>query len=670
MPRRRRFSPVAAAVVTPRDDDAFLAEVVVALEREGSRPRRTWPDCCAAGRRFTRWLSGRGLDLDLVRSCCDRDAAGKPVVPTVLVIAYVADELLRDDVKPGSAENAVGRLVSWFRGTGWDVAHLRRGGEGLALLSALVRNHRHDDVEAHVRVPARPVVAEWVERIAASIEVARDDPSIQPLWVDAMVTYHLVTFYLAMRSRESATHLRWGWISDRGVRVEVHTPGGYVLKQQARPETIVMPANPDPDGLCPVAQLRRWRQCCIDADIPVDDDALVFPAVRKVLPEHCLTANQPWWGVRLWVADPIGDVATAATQQGCDTETVQCRVESARRSHRNRYAREWGAFAIAADFEPRHRFEKISSHGLRRGTATTMRANGAPSAAIAKHLRHLRGSMTDLYIEASELAGPDTRPLFAIDELRRVSDPDVALTELFDGDATLTGHDGRCEVVHHGEACGRDFMSHIDVGEGPVPACEAHVARAKKGLRGDALTIPINSHRLAPNCEVPHHGEVCGEDTNGGGHVEVDGVPLSACRGHANRFREGACGDELTRPLHFRRLSGRCEVLHRGVVCGRDTSDGRRVTIAGTRVECCAGHRQRWQAGKRGEVFTQPIGSQPLQGSCEVAHHGAACGRPSKHRIKIEGVLVECCPGHRTRWVTAKRGDSFSAPIREGRRRP
>lgn len=584
-------------------DAAELRDVAQQLEYEGARPKKTWRACRTSGARLLRWLERHDLDLDEIRALSAIDMQGMPIVPAVLLVAYLDDEIIHDDIKPRSVAGELNRIIAWFGGTGWSTGHLNRGADRQKL-KALVANHRHDDIEAHVRVPGRPIMADDIEAIAAEINRHRADPTIQPLWVDAMLTFHLTMSVAGMRSGEAATHLRWGWIEDRGTEMRLNTPGGDLLKYQPDPATLVIPAHPIRPDLCAVLQLRRWRYLCEEVGLPTGADDLVFPAVRKTPPEHTPRGVR-WWRDRLWVADPMADARTEAVSQGCDDEAVDAQVSKARDVHRLRYADQWQTFALAAGVEARHRFEAVVSQGLRRGVATTMSDNGTPIVAIKQHLRQEYLETTDLYIDSA--AGPvDPRPLFNISGLPEVPDtPELDVDALIDPAAAPNSHGGLCEVAYNGMPCGMEFCSHFDIGNGPVAACEAHWARARRGLRGDQLHRPISAHHLRPTCEIDHHGMLCGNKTLG--RIDLDGHELHVCSGHRWRYEQGWTGDELTKPMGKRPLTGSCEIVHNGDVCGRDTTNGRRIDLDGERVECCSAHAQRAAAGKTGDELTGPI---------------------------------------------------------------
>jgi hypothetical protein len=260
-----------------------MAADLQALADRGSRPAKTWPRLVAEGRRFERWLSVRNLDLDQVRRLADRDAYGLPVVPPALVAAYLYD-IATDEMKPKTLQNLSTALLGWFRGTGWSVPDRRTpGGAGqLDIIGAVVSNHRFDDVDAHLRTPSRPVVADWIGGITAAIDAAHEDERIAPLWISAMRTFHLVTAWFGFRAGEAATKLRWGWIDDRPDELVITIPGDQTLKYLAEPRELHLPTPDTGPGCqyldtCAIHQLRRWRQMCTAAGVPTDPPCAECP---------------------------------------------------------------------------------------------------------------------------------------------------------------------------------------------------------------------------------------------------------------------------------------------------------------------------------------------------------------------------------------------------------
>ncbi|MDG1267325.1 MAG: hypothetical protein P8O03_13490, partial [Ilumatobacter sp.] len=121
--------------------------------------------------------------------------------------------------------------------------------------------------------------------------------------------------------------------------------------------------------------------------------------------------------------------------------------------------------------------------------------------------------------------------------------------------------DTTCEIDHHGDICGRGkddgngTMSRIVVNGTKIIACKAHYSRWMSGMTGDDLTEPIRVRNYGPDttCEVVHHGDVCGrgkDDGNGKmSTIVVNGTKIIACSAHYSRWLKGWTGDALTSPI-------------------------------------------------------------------------------------------------------------------------
>ena len=720
MPRSRSRNAPSPVLASDHDE---MADDLHALADRGSRPARTWPDCVAESRRFEHWLAEHELDLDQVRHLADRDSYHLPKVPPALIAAYLHDTATAE-TKPKTLHNRTTSLLAWFKGTGWAVPDRRTSGGAGAfdIVTALVANHRVDDIDAHTRIPARPVTGDWIAGITAAIDAAGDDERIARLWIAAMRTFHLVTAWFGLRGGEAVTKLRWGWVDDRASELVIQLPGDRTLKYLDRPRTLRLP-SPDsgPDcehrDTCVIHQLRRWRELCDATGIPTGPGDLVFPAIRR-MPHTSSTPNaEAFWRNRSWVADPVGETVRSADADALATLTLH-----AERTHYKRYARFWKQFALAAGFTPRHRFEKVSTHSNRRGTATRLHANGAALQVIAHQLCHEGLATTPRYIDPTDLPVLDPRPLYDRvpvppigPERPRVADhladyppgespPGRAATSCeldvddarcdapVDGCVELDGvmtavcklHRSRylqglrgaalaaparhrplppiCQVGTDISPCDRTPVAHILLDGSHLAACGPHYRRFRNGTTGDALHAPVQTPR-APHCQVPDGAGPCQRPPSKG--VVADGVHTTMCATHARRFDAGKRGDALTAGVTVRRLAERCEVVHHDVPCGRDarTPQGCFITVDGITLTACDAHHQRYRSGKRGDALTGPIRNR-LVPSCELVHDDTVCGRPTSGRVSVDGAVLSACHSHIQRYRRGKRGDALTGPIR------
>lgn len=708
-----------------RTDHTEMAADLGVLARRGSRPAKTWTACLREGRRFERWLTTHGLELVRLRELAEHDPYGLPILPPVLIAAYLHD-VATPEMKPKTLKNISTDLLGWFRGTGWAVPDRRtRGGVGqLDLVGAVVANHRFDDVDAHVRVPSRALGQEWIAPITAAIDASYDDDRIAPLWVEAMRTFHLVTAWFGFRGGEAVTKLRWGWFDDRGDELVVTVPGDHTLKYLASSRTLRLP-SPDRGEhcehreTCVIHQLRRWQEMCEDAGVPAGADDLVFPAIRRMPGEPSTPHSDNFWQNRPWVADPVAEMVAAAHAAGADADQLARVAATAAATQYKRYALYWKSFAAAAGFEPRHRFEKVSTHSNRRGTATRMRTNGASLPVISYQLCHGGMGTTPRYVEPDELTPPDPRPLY---DLSLPPHGDLAprsLAPRLDPDAPELGTSTTCELVHDGTRCSDPFAGFVELDGVMVAVCTLHRARYLDGRRGPSLAEPAAWRPLGEFCEVGAAETPC--DREPLAHINLGGALLTACPGHYQRFHGGITGDALHAPLRHRlddtcwfadgdapcerpprrsfevdgirrtscathwsrycagqrgaalhvpiavqrRLAERCEVPHAGLTCGRDARvpQGCFIVVDGIDVTACGGHYQRYRAGKRGAALTKPIRNL-LASTCELSHDGVACGRKTKGRVFDAGSELAACHSHLARYRKGKRGVALNTPIR------
>lgn len=648
-------------------------EHVRELTLKGSRPKASWSRMLSEGKRFTKWLAEYGLTVDDIRRAAPVDPQGDPVLHPVLVVAYLRC-CATPDIKPTTLKGQASQLLGWFKGNGWvvpDRVGSSREGETLSIIGALVSHHRYDDVDAFVRVPARPATVEWVGAITREIDKAFHDERLAPLWVDAIRTFHLVTAWFGFRSGEAVTKVRWGWLEDCGVHFDARVPGGETLKKLKKPRTVRAPSpdtgqDCDHPDICVVHQLRRWRDRCAAAGIPTGPDDLLFPAVRRMPSAHqpITSQTQLRWGDRLWVADPIAERMAAARAAGCDDDELEVAKESAGSSHYNRYAPYWKEFAVAAGFEPRHRFEAISTYSNRRGCATRLSRNGASLLQVAHHLCQESLSVTSLYIDRDDEA-LDPRPLYNLDldvEIGLPDDSSLHLPELITSDTEFRPPTG-CDLVHEGAACDLPFAGFIEVDGVGRAVCAGHRWRFRTGKRGADLMKPMR-RPLDPQCAVAPPGQTCGRASST--TIDLEGDYVSACGSHHRRYLAGKRGWDLIKPLR-ERLGASCEITHKGKPCGRKPNQ--RVVVDDEELATCRAHAERALKGIRGAELTKPIDApRRLAPNCEVAHEGEACGREildsRGYHIEVDGSTVSACNGHGIRYKAGKRGHALTEPLR------
>lgn len=431
-----------------------------------------WHQCVATQRRFVRWLEQADIGFEEVKSAAPRGEHGQPVIPWLLVEAWISSLIRADQIKPRTLGQYFHDLMRWFKVEGWT-----NGDSARARISERVANYRIDDTDAHQRQVTRPVLEEDVESITNAIDSWFDAPKVTDLWVESQRTFHLVGSISACRISELTTHARWSWFEDHGDHFVMVSPGENLLKYQPNPVTVIIPERGD--RYCPVAQIRRWKAACEAAGIPTDGQAMFLPQVRKWSPMKAvprieadavdkfaiaelagispITAGK-WlqaagiescgkdgrrklypaddvqsvldnrvangtgiggskeaerFGDRMFIADPIAERLADPTFS--PDEDPEARLANARAGHVQTYRSAWQAAAQAAGFVARHRFEKVAPHGLRRGRATCMAMNGAHVLTIAYHLRHGSNQVVARYLDAEAIPYPDTRVLVTVD---------------------------------------------------------------------------------------------------------------------------------------------------------------------------------------------------------------------------------------------------------------
>ena len=131
------------------------------LERDGSRPLKTWAAMLDEGRRFERWLVQHGLTIAAVREVADVAPFGKPRLPPTLVDAYLYD-IASLEMKPKTLQNLAGDLLGCFRGTGWAVPkrhEVHGGAHDLSTIGAIGIANPHEILHRNP-MPGRMMTAE------------------------------------------------------------------------------------------------------------------------------------------------------------------------------------------------------------------------------------------------------------------------------------------------------------------------------------------------------------------------------------------------------------------------------------------------------------------------------------------------------------------------------
>ena len=486
------------------------------------------------GASLTEWLASIGLSLDVLAEVADR-RNGQPVMDATLIALWL--ETKTESCNPtATLKKYIPAAALWLRRNGWDTSRLDIG-------SMAGKNLRHAtdsmcaDKPKHIKTQARPYTPKEIDSIVAAIDANSFDWN--DLTVQAMRTYVILGFAMAMRGGELCHTLRWSMVDVEG---EVfNLPGGKVFKHQDKPATLTIPHNhPSKKACgtnCPVATLKAWKKTCEEHGIPTVD-TLVFPAIRQKAAWNW-NSTAAFFGDHSFIADPV---AHSVALKG---DTPRNRFH-ARQGQYIRYRKLWDKACNAAGITADHQWQRVSTHGMRRGAATTAVRNGIHEAIVSKRLRHNDIKTTSIYVQRE---AADTTSLNYISSTQN---------ETLAGTETVTADDMRttCEVTHNGVACGNDFACHIDIEGERVPACHSHGQRWRKGKTGDELTKPIRDVVVgsgATTCEVTHNGVACGNDFVA--HIDIEGERVPACQSHGRRWRSGKTGDELTKPIKTRKAA-------------------------------------------------------------------------------------------------------------------
>lgn len=427
------------------------------------------------GKNFTAWLDTNGLSLDDLAARVDR-INGQPVMDDLVVTLWVATRAETCKTST-SLKNYVTQIALWLRGNGWNTSRLdstsRTGKKVRQAVDSMCASK-----PKHIRTQARPYTPKEIDAIIAAIDANSFDWN--ELTVQAMRTYVTLGFAMAMRGGELCHTLRWDMVD---IDAEVfNLPGGKVFKHQDKPATLTVPHNHSPKKTCgtncPVAVLKAWKATCEDHGVPTVD-TLVFPAVRSKL-RWDSPKTAAYFGEKAFIADPVAH-ATAL-----DDDTPKVRT-SARNAQHRRYLKLWHQACKAAGIKADHQWQRTSTHGMRRGAATTAVRNGVPETIVSQRLRHNDIQTTSIYIQPR---AADTTELSHISQTQNVELNNTPLAEAANLRKT-------CEVTHAGVTCNRVFYAHINIHSDRMAACNGHYNRHRRGATDASLTSPIRPRKSA-----------------------------------------------------------------------------------------------------------------------------------------------------------------------------
>lgn len=680
MPRRSRAhrpsapAPIDAGLAV--DDLAELVELRAASddsEEQGRGITRGSERRHAEGalRRFGQFLAIHGSTLEELRAVADRDRSGYPILPSALLLTYLA-EIARPGTTRGTVHYSADKLLRGLRAEGWAAPGLKEGRQGHATWAdALQALYSH--IDAGEYRPARPVLpGDGLEAIARTIAEIE-----HPFLRQTMLVFHAVSFWTGARITEVTSLMTWDWLTDLGTRGVITFPAG--LKYQHRPVAIPLDLYPLEPLACALTQLRALRRMLLDAGLPVGPGNVVLPGIRAAASGRDSVVVDP-------IAERVDDLTWQPEVSERDTRTALAQA-----THSASYRERWKQSAAAAGFTSTPQ-RRVSPHGLRRGLANALDAGGADLSRVQAVLRHGRPVVTFRYVDGSSADLADINELLDLEDgLAGVTPPSGAGL-----DALLSGtfapepidpvmlDDGRCSIVDElGERCthprawnpgGMGALCYTHVGrvrtygfEDPRvlrPTSQIQFGEAEEHDElpdGDIVTALLGDLDWNAGCTAEHDGDACGWRRDEIWSFVHDGRRTIMCLVHIERLLAGE--PDWSRPRKV------CEVTHLAAdgptMCGEPGYC--RVAIDGTtKVEACRAHYGRWAKGKRGNALTKPIRSA-IPGACEVVHDpdgdATACGGPTISTIRIGDVLIAVCGAHYRRWRVGKRGDAFTRPI-------
>lgn len=467
---------------TPPDPDSGgeLSEVLAAAIDLGLRPQSgsyTLSVAQSVGR-FESWLSELGLSLEEAAELAPKDDHGDPRISPAVVAAYLVAESRSSNRVSSSTRSALTRLAAGLRMHGWSVVEISGRSLGAQRLRALCDRISPSPADNPTKAHALTL-----DELGKLVELVESNPlGWRPLVVQATATWLVTCWMMSLRGGEAVAHLRWGMIDlDRHC---VRLPGG-IFKHQHRTHVLPMPPSPN-ESLSVSDRLKTWKIACFEAGMPSDNDALVFPRLRTYQ-RGCAhrTAEimlERVFGEALFLGAPpirVDDATTADMARLLASENSKAHRVS---EYRHRWTRLIAVSSLGAEVASDR---KLSTHSLRRGSATTASLNGASVFEIQQRLRHSTIAVTGEYIDRRL---PDSRTLF--DGLPMLEPCEGIVTELADNPDPKAL---KCGVMHEGAACGRALpsASFVELDGRWTPICPPHRSRLRRGRTGADLSAPI-----------------------------------------------------------------------------------------------------------------------------------------------------------------------------------
>lgn len=331
------------------------------------------------GDRFEAWLDGIGLTLDALAVVAPV-RTGQPVMSSTVLAAYIHSR--SQNMNAETSRLTLSFVVLFLRRRGWAVHELQGDSISAKRLRGTIRS-MHADRPAAPPKRAKALTVADIDLLVDTLD--ENELGWTPLTVAAMRTLVILGFATSMRGGEMATTLRWNMVDvDRAVFT---LPGGRVFKHQDKAARIPIPHNHQGGSCgdrCPVQVLRDWKATCDAEGVPTVD-TLFLPPTRRTKRSQFIAEAE-------FVADPI---ARAVATKG-DTPTVR---HNAARNLYSRMRDSWNLLCNAAGLSPDHQWQGVTSHGMRRGSATTAARNGVDEVLISQRLRHTDLTTTGLYID-------------------------------------------------------------------------------------------------------------------------------------------------------------------------------------------------------------------------------------------------------------------------------
>ena len=549
---------IGAAIRSGNDGGDELVAASTAADEIGRKPKagNHANNVDKSYRAFVKILADLGVGIDDLREAAPVDRHGCPIFPAAVFNNWAVVKLATSTASANSIGKEVCNIRKHLEMDRWATGHLKGSGPAAKKLSNLIRSGRINSVKPNKK-KARPIFPADLERFADRITANEWDWA--PLCVAAHKSWTIVSWYMVGRPCEYSYRLRWKHVDldERTVTVPPYTFKTNRGTLQSEIPCRIECTSETCHQNCAVATLRAYRQTLIAHGVPVDDDALVWPSVRNIPPGR---KSRGWqhvakkFGAELFVADPMATRIAAAKANGEDTGVGQGKAEN---NHAREYRRRWNNVAEAAGFTARHDWEEPRPHGLRRGAIQTIIANGGSIELASQRAGHASPKHTGHYTTTEP---QDTSPLMA-GELTAAEPATVASRSDLPADCKAKQREIGCEVPHEGVPCDNPVRQNsytaVAIGDETYSACAAHWERYRKGRTGDDLTEPIRAFDPDATCEVVHHGDVCGRGLNDGGgnliRFVLDGETVSACKAHYNRFWNGKTGDDLTQPISKRK---------------------------------------------------------------------------------------------------------------------